>query len=109
MHFRECITSGNGSGLLWVCSAWLWIVVDSSFGFVLGGIGSLWFFQGGNGYLWICLGSTGKSGFSTGCVCVYVCVCLRVNHNDVIWLGVKVDQGLSCLHHHIPRSSGKPL
>ena len=43
------------------------------------------------------------------CVCVCVCVCvLQVNHNAT-WLGVKVDQGLPCVHHHIPRSSGKPL
>ena len=45
------------------------------------------------------------------CVCVYVCVCmgLQVNHTDVTRLGVKVDQGLPCLHHYILRSSGKPL
>ena len=31
-----------------------------------------------------------------------MCVCLRVNHNDVTWLGVKIDQGLPCICHHIP-------
>ena len=45
------------------------------------------------------------------CVCVYVCVCvcvcLRANNFDVIGLGVKVDQGLPCVRHYIPRSSGK--
>ena len=41
--------------------------------------------------------------------CTGSCVCLRVNHNDVTWLGVKVDQGLPSVRHHIPRSSGKPL
>ena len=40
---------------------------------------------------------------------VCVCVCLRANHIDVNWLSVKVDQGLPCVRHHIPRSSGKPL
>ena len=49
-------------------------------------------------YVWVCV-----------CVCVCVCVYLRVNHSDVIRLGVKVDQGLSCVRHYIPRSSGKPL
>ena len=38
-----------------------------------------------------------------------VCVCLQVNHRDVIRLGVKVVQDLFCIHHYIPRSSGKPL
>ena len=42
------------------------------------------------------------------CLCVCVCVCLRVN-NDVIRLGVKVEQGLPCVRHYIPRSSGEPL
>ena len=39
----------------------------------------------------------------------YVCVCLRVNHHDVIRLGVKVDQGLPGVRHYIPRLSGEPL
>ena len=34
-------------------------------------------------------------------VCVCVCVCLQVNHPDVIRLGVKVDQGLSCVHPQV--------
>ena len=34
-------------------------------------------------------------------LCVFVC--LQVNHNDVTWLGVKIDQGLLCVRHHIPR------
>ena len=38
-----------------------------------------------------------------------VCVCLRVNHYDVTSSGVKVDEGLPCERHHIPRSTGKPL
>ena len=40
---------------------------------------------------------------------VCMCVCLRANHFDVVSLGVKVDQGLPCVCHYIPRSSGKPL
>ena len=40
---------------------------------------------------------------------VVECVCLQVNHSDVIRLGVKVDQGLRSVRHFIPRSSGKPL
>ena len=40
---------------------------------------------------------------------VCVCVCLRANHLDVVRLGVKVDQGLPCVRHYIPRSSGKSL
>ena len=36
-----------------------------------------------------------------------VCVCLRANNFDVVGLGVKVDQGLPCVRHYIPRSSGK--
>ena len=43
------------------------------------------------------------------CVCMCVCVCLWANHLDVVRLGVKVDQGLPCVRHYIPRSSGKPL
>ena len=45
------------------------------------------------------------------CVCVCVCVCLWGNYYDDfdIRLGIKVDQGLPCECHHIPRSSGKPL
>ena len=43
------------------------------------------------------------------CVCVRVRVCLRANNFDVIGLGVKVDQGLPCVRHFIPRSSGKWL
>ena len=43
------------------------------------------------------------------CVCVCVCVCLRVNHHDVIELGLKVDRGLPCVRHYIPRSNDKPL
>ena len=38
------------------------------------------------------------------CVCVYGLTFL-----DVARLGVKVDQGLPCVRHYIPRSSGKPL
>ena len=38
-----------------------------------------------------------------------VCVCLRVNHSDIIRLDVKVDQDLPCLLHYIPRSISKPL
>ena len=53
------------------------------------------------------------------CVCVCVggwvgvgvdvcrCGCLRANHFDVIGLGIKVDQGLPCVPHYIPRSNGK--
>ena len=36
-------------------------------------------------------------------------VFLRVNHNDVTWLGVNFDQGFPSVHHHISRSSGKRL
>ena len=43
------------------------------------------------------------------CVCVCVCVCVWANHLDVVRLGIKVDQGLHCVRHYIPRSSGKPL
>ena len=39
-------------------------------------------------------------------MCVCVCVCSWVNHFDVIRLGVKVDQGLPCVRHCMPRSSG---
>ena len=35
----------------------------------------------------------------------HVCVCLPANHFDVIRLGVKVDQGLPCVHHYILRLS----
>ena len=35
------------------------------------------------------------------------CGCLRANHFDVIGLGIKVDQGLPCVPHYIPRSNGK--
>ena len=39
-----------------------------------------------------------------------LCVCVFTGQPfDVIGLGVKVDQGLPCAHHNIPRSSGKPL
>ena len=31
--------------------------------------------------------------------CSCVCMCLWVNHNDVTWLGVKVDQSLPCVCH----------
>ena len=57
------------------------------------------------------IGNVKKNGnfFSLVCVCVCVCVCLRVNHCDIIRLGVKVDQGLPCVRHYIPRLSGKPL
>ena len=41
--------------------------------------------------------------------CKAVCVFLPANHNDLIWLGVKVDQGLPCVRHRISRSSDKPL
>ena len=45
-------------------------------------------------------------------VCVYVCVCVCVyglTFLDIVRLGIKVDQGLPCVHHYISRSSGKPL
>ena len=38
-----------------------------------------------------------------------VCECLHVNHSDVIRLGIKVDQGLPCIRHYIPRSNEKPF
>ena len=44
-----------------------------------------------------------------GWVCVWGCVCLRVNHNDVAWLGVNFDQDVPSVHRHISRSSGKRL
>ena len=40
---------------------------------------------------------------------VYVCVFYGLTFLDVVRLGVKVDQGLPCVRHYIPRSSGKPL
>ena len=44
------------------------------------------------------------------CVCVCVCVgCLWVNHDDVAWLGDKVDQVVPSVCQHTPISSGKPL
>ena len=44
------------------------------------------------------------------CVCVCVCVgCLWVNHDDVAWLGVKVDQVVPSGCQHTPISSGKPF
>ena len=43
-------------------------------------------------------------------VCVCVCVCVFTGQPfDVVGLGVKVDQGLSCVRHYISRSSDKSL
>ena len=36
-------------------------------------------------------------------MCLCMSVCLRVNHNDVIWLGVQVDHVLPSVRHKIPR------
>ena len=38
-----------------------------------------------------------------------LCVCVWANQLDVFRLGIKVDQGLPCICHCIPRLSGKPL
>ena len=58
-----------------------------------------------------CINGKMKIRFSddyNDCVCVCVCVCLRVSHL-LLMLSVKVDQGLPCVRHYIPRSGGKPL
>ena len=44
------------------------------------------------------------------CVCVCVCVCVFTSQPFVVdGLGIKVDQGLPCIRHYIPKSGGKPL
>ena len=48
--------------------------------------------------------------FSFVCVCVCVCVCVFAGYQyNVTGLGIKVDQGLPCKHHHYLRLSGEPL
>ena len=59
--------------------------------------------------IWNFLGSSNQFASLSAVKNMDYALCVYGNHNHVTWLDIKDDQGLPCVHHHIPRSRGKPF